>query len=105
MKELKENRTQLDEIDDEILQLFLRRMKIAEEIGRWKKERNLPVLDPRREKEKLETIKEKTPEELREYSTKLFSLIMELSRTRQNHILLQKDAEAKPILILENPGR
>ena len=50
--ELSDYRKKLDEIDDEILRLFAERMEIAADIAAWKKERELPVLDARREKEK-----------------------------------------------------
>ena len=85
--ELNDYRLQLDKIDDELLSLFAERMDIAAKIAAWKQENNLPVLDVRREKEKLRTLEEKSPEELSEYTVSLFSLIMELSRSRQNRIL------------------
>ena len=76
--ELKDYRGQLDEIDSRMLELFARRMDIVGEIALWKRDNHMPVLDLRREKEKLKTLEEQSPEELREYTSSLFSLIMEL---------------------------
>ena len=45
------------------------------------------MLDARREREKLREITEKTPDGLREYSASLYSLIFELSRSRQGRLL------------------
>ena len=84
--ELKDYRLQLDRIDNQLLSLFVERMNISAEIAVWKQKNNLPVLDARREKEKLRQMEEQSPEELSEYTIALFSLIMELSRSRQNRI-------------------
>ena len=51
--ELKDYRLQLDRIDNQLLSLFVERMNISAEIAVWKQKNNLPVLDARREKEKL----------------------------------------------------
>lgn len=95
--ELTDYRGQLDKIDSELLKLFAERMDIAAEIAAWKKENNMPVLDLRREKEKLRTLEEQSPEELKEYTASLFSLIMELSRSRQNRLLHPTSPETEAI--------
>ena len=95
--ELKDYRGQLDEIDGKLLELFARRMNIAGEIALWKRENHMPVLDLRREKEKLKTLEERSPEDLKEYTVSLFSTIMELSRSRQNRILHPESLETVAI--------
>lgn len=47
-------RREIDLIDEKILELLRRRMRISAEIGRIKKEKGLPVLNERRETEVLE---------------------------------------------------
>ncbi len=47
-------RQELDHIDDEILNLLSNRMKIAEDIGRYKKENNITILQPKRWNEIIE---------------------------------------------------
>ena len=101
--ELKDYRKQLDEIDGRLLELFAQRMDIASEIARWKKEKNFPVQDLRREREKLRQVEEQSPEELADYSFMLFSFLLELSRSRQNRILNRENVETALIAdALEN---
>ena len=95
--ELTDYRGQLDKIDSDLLKLFAERMDIAAEIAAWKKDNHMPVLDLRREKEKLHTLEEQSPEELKEYTASLFSLIMELSRSRQNRLLHPTSPETEAI--------
>ena len=95
--ELSEYRNKLDSIDEEILRLFSERMNIAAEIASWKQENSLPVLDVRREKEKLQRIEEMSDPELSDYTFTLFSMLMELSRSRQNRILRRESPETRAI--------
>ena len=80
-------RKRIDEIDDELVRLFAERMETAAGIAAFKKENDLPVLDTRREREKLQQIAEKTPEELEDYAVRLYSLLFELSRSYQKRLL------------------
>ena len=88
--ELSDYRAQLDALDGELLSLFCRRMDIAAQIGAYKKEHGLPVLDPAREREILLKIAQKSPEGMGDYAVALYSLIFELSRASQNRILGEK---------------
>ena len=85
--DLNQYRQRIDEIDDQMVRLFAQRMEVAAGIAAYKKENNLPVLDMRREREKLLQIAEKTPEGLKDYAVSLYSLIFELSRSSQNRLL------------------
>lgn len=85
--ELKDYRQELDRIDDEMVKLFTERMEIAAQIAQYKKENGLPVLDVRREREKLLDVAEKSKSELKDYTLSLYSLIFELSRSSQNRLL------------------
>ena len=95
--ELNNYREHLDTIDKELLRLFIERMAIAGEIAQWKQQNRMPVLDLRREKEKLRAMEEMSPEDLKEYSVSLFSPIMELSRSYQNRIIHPASAETLAI--------
>lgn len=85
--DLSHYREQIDQIDDELIQLFSRRMEAAAQIAACKREMGKSVLDAKREREKLADIMEKTPENFREYAVSLYSLIFELSRSYQHRIL------------------
>ena len=95
--ELNNYREHLDTIDKELLRLFIERMAIAGEIAQWKQQNSMPVLDLRREKEKLRAMEEMSPEDLKEYSVSLFSLMMELSRSYQNRIIHPASVETLAI--------
>ena len=94
--DLNDYRKEIDRIDDQLIALFARRMETAEKIAEYKKANGLRVLDARREKEKMREILDKTPDDLREYVSSLYSLIFELSRSRQSCLLGTKgDLPAK----------
>ena len=80
-------RAKIDEIDAKIVDLFAARMDVAAEIAAFKKERGLPVLDPKREREKLIAVRSQAPEAYGEYAELLYSLLMELSRSHQNKLI------------------
>ena len=94
--DLNDYRKEIDSIDDQLIALFAQRMETAEKIAEYKKANGLRVLDARREKEKMREILDKTPDDLREYVSSLYSLIFELSRSRQSCLLGTKgDLPAK----------
>ena len=78
-----ELRSEIDKIDNELINLFSARMRVAGDIARYKAQNALPVLDAGREQRKLDEILEKTDEDLREYMSALYSRIFELSRAYQ----------------------
>ena len=74
-------------IDKQVVTLFCERMDTASDIAAWKKEQKRPVFDPERERQKLLEVASSVPEELREYTASLYSLLFELSRSYQNRLL------------------
>ncbi|MBQ6036260.1 MAG: chorismate mutase, partial [Lachnospiraceae bacterium] len=79
-------REEIEKIDDEILKLFSKRMETAAKIGAYKKENGLPIHVPAVEKRKILKAIENSPEDIREYSPLLFSLLFEMSRSYQNRL-------------------
>jgi chorismate mutase len=53
-EKMKQLRTQIDEVDDQLMQLLGTRMKLADEIGKTKKENNITILQTNRWNEILE---------------------------------------------------
>ncbi len=84
--DLSDYRRQIDEVDGQLIRLFARRMEISADIGAYKKEHGLPVLNAEREKEKLAAAAAASPEEFADYTRVLFSLLMELSRSYQTRL-------------------
>lgn len=81
--DLSDYRKQIDSIDEKLTKLFCERMETAAEIAAFKKENNIPILDPQREREKLNAVSSACPDELSDYTRSLYSLIFELSRSYQ----------------------
>jgi chorismate mutase/prephenate dehydratase len=80
--ELSEIRTKIDAVDEQLLQLFLERMDLAEDVAAYKNEHHLPILNKQREREILARVTEKAGEQER-YAYHLFSTLFELARSRQ----------------------
>lgn len=81
--ELTEYREKLDQIDCELVRLFVERMEISRQIGAWKRREHLAVFQPERERQKLEALLRGVPAELHESVAALYGEIFALSRRQQ----------------------
>ena len=84
--ELSDIRVKIDAVDDQLLDLFLQRMALSEEVAAYKNEHNLPILNKAREREILAKVTEKAGEKER-YAYHLFSTLFELARSRQAELI------------------
>ncbi|MGM9637005.1 MAG: chorismate mutase [Eubacteriales bacterium] len=82
--ELSSLREEINQIDDEICRLFVKRMETSLDIARYKKANGLPVLDPVRERQVLKKVSERVGEEYESYARILYQCMMDLSRTYQH---------------------
>lgn len=82
--DLKELRKEIDQIDDELVRLFVKRMDVSARIADFKKENGLPILVPTREREKLQDVAQKAGPEMEVYTRVLYSMLFELSRGYQS---------------------
>ncbi len=83
-------RKQINEIDDKMVALFEERMKVAGEIGKYKKENNLPIMDRLRERELLARITKNQDEDLALHTKVLYTTLMDVSRSRQSRIVYKE---------------
>lgn len=81
--DIQELRQKIDAIDEEMVRLFVARMDVAAQVAEYKKARDLPIMVPAREQEKLEDVARKAGPEMAEYTKALYKAIMELSRQYQ----------------------
>lgn len=95
--DIQELRQEIDGIDQKLVELFNERMKVAAEIGQFKRENALPVLNARREREILSEVAEQSDPELANYTRVLYSLIFELSRSHQEKIKAEESELHKRI--------
>ena len=81
-------RAMIDEIDRKMIQLIKARQEVSLQIGLFKKEHQLPIFDPSREKEHLETLKALALKEGLDptHVVELFSLLMQHSKDTQENL-------------------
>lgn len=82
--ELRDLRDQIDDIDDELVKLFVKRMEISALVADYKKEHHMPIHVPAREREILQEVAQKAGPEMENYARVLYSMIFELSRSYQS---------------------
>lgn len=84
MNKLDVLRKEIDLIDDEMRILFEKRMAIVQEIGKYKKENNIPIFNPHREIEVInKNISKLQDESLKSYYLTFIQNIMDISKKYQ----------------------
>jgi len=80
-------RTEIDDIDHELVRLFQMRMNLVGEVANYKAANNIPVFNPEREKEILCKL---IPEgELGPYTKDFLQSIFEISKKYQNILIIR----------------
>ena len=97
MRDLSEIRNEIDSVDAEIVALYEKRMRLAEQVAEYKIGTGKKVLDKEREKSKLDKIKTYATTEFTKCGvTELFEQIMAMSRKRQYQMLTEHGMIEKP---------
>ena len=76
-------RQEVDSIDKQIFDLFEQRIAVAKQIGAYKKEYELTVLDFSREDAKREQVKATVSNELEPYALELLEVLMSAAKAVQ----------------------
>ena len=76
-------RQEIDSIDAQIFDLFEQRIAVAKQIGAYKKEQDLAVLDSSREDAKRDQVKASVSNELEPYALELLEVLMNAAKTVQ----------------------
>ena len=97
MSNIEDYRKNIDNIDKEIVEKLEERMRVAENIAKFKQDNNLPVIDIIREREKLEEITEMASDDMASYARILYNTIMEMSKDHQRKITNQDTPLVKSI--------
>lgn len=79
-------RKEIDEIDEQLIPLLLRRMEISKKVAEYKVQRGIPVLNEEREQQILENVAKKCGEQGDTIKT-IFSATMDASRALQHKII------------------
>ena len=94
MIDLLDCRKEIDEIDDQIIRLFEKRMKVCEDVAEYKITTGKKVLDPERERAKILALREMAHGEFNTLGAQeLFQQIMAISRKRQYQLLTEHGVE------------
>lgn len=76
-------RREIDSIDAQIFDLFEQRIAVAKQIGAYKKEQDLAVLDSSREDAKRDQVKASVSNELEPYALELLEVLMNAAKAIQ----------------------
>ena len=96
--DIKELRQIIDNTDTQICELFKTRMDASYKIAQYKKEHELPVLAPIREREILAKVSNSVGPELETYARTLYNTIFDLSRSYQTKLMGNENESYKKIL-------
>ena len=76
-------RQEIDSIDAQIFDLFEQRIAVTKQIGAYKKEQDLAVLDFSREDAKRDQVKASVSNELESYALELLEVLMNAAKAVQ----------------------
>lgn len=98
MSKLDNLRVEIDQVDRELTKLFEQRLALTAQVGEYKRNHNLPVLDAKREQQVLETKRSLvTNAENQAAVADLFEAIMAISRRQQRIAPVKNVSEAVPL--------
>ena len=84
--QLDEIRQRIDDVDERICALLIERFDLVKEVAKAKKECGIQVENIDREREVIERIRAKMPDELKDYTEEVFRLLIEKSKDYQNKL-------------------
>lgn len=88
MNKLEESRLVINEVDDQLVKLFEKRMKAVENVLAYKKENNLPIFDASREKANIEKgVAKLQDKNLDKYFVDFYQQLMDVSKDYQKDLL------------------
>lgn len=84
---IEEYRQEIDRIDEELVNLFNRRMEVVKNVAEYKRESKTPLYDGERERQLISKAAEKSNEDTELYTRVLFSTLTNVSRAYQSKVL------------------
>ena len=107
LMDLNELRGQINEIDDQLMELFSKRMEICLDVAQYKIDNGLEVFQTDREKAIIQKVREKSPDWLENSSEILFTTIMDISKSHQYQKIFAKSDSIEYTdfnLVAKNPA-
>lgn len=90
-------RSEINDIDKSLLELFLKRMEVCSKVAEYKIEKNLPVFQSDRERQVIDKIRSMSNAELEDASELLFTSIMDISKCLQYRRFFAEGSEIESI--------
>lgn len=87
MNKLEKARLEINDVDAKMAELFSRRFKAVQDVLAYKKENNLPIFDPVREKQVIERNTKLVEEDLQPYYEAFLISMMNISKQYQKELL------------------
>ncbi len=85
--DLSQVRTVINDIDDQLMDLFVKRINIVQRVAQCKRASGKPVLDPARERAILTRVSQRVGPELESHASLFFSTLFNVCRARQRSLL------------------
>ena len=85
--EIQKFREEIDRIDEELVNLFNKRMGVIREVAQFKKDSQTPLYDGERERQLITKAAELSDEDIELYTRVLFSTLTNVSRAYQSRVL------------------
>ena len=88
MKDLKQCRQEIDSIDEQLIALFEKRMKVCEDVVKYKMQHDLPIFQSEREKEVIiKNVNRIQEKQLKRYARLFVRDMMNISKSYQASFL------------------
>ncbi len=88
--DLQQCRARINEIDDQIADLFKERMDVSLDVAKYKQKHYMNILNKAREREIVDRVTHRVGDELAIYAKILFNTLFDLSRSRQVKFIARK---------------
>lgn len=85
--DLQHIRLQINHVDEQLQELMIQRMGLIKEVAAIKKEKHLPINDPKREAIILKALKAKLPDEYSPYVEELCRAMFTISKNYQTKLI------------------
>lgn len=85
--ELNEIRKEINKLNQDLLTLFEKRMELCKAVAEYKKEHQMEIFVPKREKEIIDWVKSVAKDNLSAYDEEFFNTLMALSREYQKTVI------------------
>ena len=93
---LDEIRSRINDLDSQLLDLFIKRMELCKDVAKYKMDNGLPIIQGNREQQIIDKVRAASPEAMADASAVLFTEIMDISKCLQAEVFTSGKTYDKP---------